>query len=53
MRALSITAERTAEVHDKPDPEPGPGELLIEMRASAICGSDLHIYRNPPPRLRR
>lgn len=49
MRALSITGERTAEVHDKPDPEPGPGELLIEMRASAICGSDLHIYRDPRP----
>ena len=49
MRALSIVGERTIEVVDKPDPEPGPGELLIAMQASAICGSDLHIYRNPRP----
>lgn len=49
MRALSIVGERAIEVHDKPDPEPGPGELLIEMQATAICGSDLHIYRNPRP----
>ena len=49
MRALSIVGERAIEVVDKPDPEPGPGELLIAMQASAICGSDLHIYRNPRP----
>ncbi len=49
MRALSIVGERAVEVVDKPDPEPGPGELLIEMQASAICGSDLHIYRSPRP----
>ena len=47
MRALNIVGERAIEVVDKPDPEPGPGELLIEMQASAICGSDLHIYRSP------
>jgi 2-desacetyl-2-hydroxyethyl bacteriochlorophyllide A dehydrogenase len=26
-------------------PEPGPGELMIQVMASGICGTDLHIYR--------
>jgi propanol-preferring alcohol dehydrogenase len=25
------------------DPEPGPGEVLVAMRACGICGSDVHI----------
>ena len=28
----------------KPVPEPGPGEVLIHIRKTAICGTDLHIY---------
>jgi 2-desacetyl-2-hydroxyethyl bacteriochlorophyllide A dehydrogenase len=26
-------------------PEPGPNELMIQVMASGICGTDLHIYR--------
>jgi propanol-preferring alcohol dehydrogenase len=26
-----------------PDPEPGPGQLLIEVRACGVCRTDLHI----------
>ena len=25
--------------------EPGPGEILVEIRAASICGTDLHIWR--------
>lgn len=25
-------------------PEPGPGEVLIKIRKTSICGTDLHIY---------
>jgi propanol-preferring alcohol dehydrogenase len=32
-------------VKDFPDPEPGFGEVLIRMKTTGICGSDLHIYR--------
>ena len=32
-------------VQDVPDPEPGPGEVVVEMKASGMCGSDLHQYR--------
>ena len=27
---------------------PGPGEVVIEMKASGMCGSDLKFYRSPP-----
>ena len=30
-------------------PEPGPGEVLVRVRAAGICGSDLHGYRQPRP----
>ena len=40
-------------VRDIPEPQPGPGQVLIEVAAAGICGTDLHIYHdefktNPP-----
>ncbi len=29
------------------DPTPGPGEAVLEMKASGMCGSDLKFYRAP------
>ncbi|HHY34302.1 MAG TPA: L-threonine 3-dehydrogenase [Firmicutes bacterium] len=29
---------------DVPRPRPGPGEVLIEVKATSICGTDHHIY---------
>ena len=29
---------------DVPEPVPGDGEVLIRVRATSICGTDLHIY---------
>jgi (R,R)-butanediol dehydrogenase / meso-butanediol dehydrogenase / diacetyl reductase len=34
---------RTAQV---PDPEPAPGEALVEVSWCGICGSDLHAFRS-------
>ncbi len=31
------------ELVERPIPEPGPGEVLIEVGACAICGSDFHL----------
>jgi len=28
-----------------PDPTPGPGEVVLAIKASGMCGSDLHTYR--------
>jgi hypothetical protein len=30
---------------DVDDPTPGPGEVLVEVEACGICGSDLHFVR--------
>jgi L-iditol 2-dehydrogenase len=37
------------ELREVPQPQPGSGEVLIEVAAAAICGSDLHIYNNAHP----
>jgi L-iditol 2-dehydrogenase len=36
--------EGNLEIRRVPDPQAGPGEVLIEIQAAGICGSDLHIY---------
>ncbi|GAA2013512.1 zinc-binding dehydrogenase [Nocardioides kribbensis] len=41
MRAVTCTDGELAVV-DLPDPEPGPGQLLLDVRRCGICGSDLH-----------
>ena len=38
------------ELQDAPDPQPGRGEVVIASRTSAICGSDLHGFREASPR---
>ncbi|MGH9658593.1 MAG: zinc-dependent alcohol dehydrogenase [Bryobacteraceae bacterium] len=45
MLAVPLVAPRTLEVRDvPPPPDPGPGELLVRIRAVGICGSDMHWY---------
>jgi L-iditol 2-dehydrogenase len=29
---------------ERPQPVPGPGEVVVEVAAAGICGTDLHIY---------
>jgi threonine dehydrogenase-like Zn-dependent dehydrogenase len=45
MRGLVFAGNRQIELQEFPDPVPGPGEVVVEMRASGICGSDLNLYR--------
>lgn len=45
MRGVIFPGDRRAEVRDFPDPVPGPGEVVVQMKASGLCGSDLHLYR--------
>lgn len=49
MRGLVFLGNRRAELRQFPDPRPGPREAVVRVRASGICGSDLHRYRNPSP----
>jgi alcohol dehydrogenase, propanol-preferring len=44
MRAMVMRAPgEPLEPADLPDPEPGPGELLLRVRACGVCRTDLHI----------
>jgi threonine 3-dehydrogenase len=46
MRAL-VKAKREPGLwlEDVPVPEPGPADVLVKVRRSAICGTDLHIWK--------
>ncbi len=46
MLGVVFAGNSKAEVRELPDPEPKPGEAVIRMAASAICGSELHSYHS-------
>jgi len=48
MRGAVFLGNRKIEIRNFPDPTPGPGEVVIQMKASGMCGSDLKFYRSPP-----
>ena len=48
MRGAVFLGNRKVELRSFPDPTPGPGEVVIQMKASGMCGSDLKFYRSPP-----
>ena len=45
MKAVTLTRGRL-ELADLPDPRPGAGQLLVQVRRCGICGSDLHARRH-------
>lgn len=42
MRAVSFNGPGDVRLVDVPQPEPGEGEALVRIEASALCGSELH-----------
>jgi L-iditol 2-dehydrogenase len=44
MKSLLLKEYLQLELADFPQPEPGPGEVLIRVAACGICGSDVHGY---------
>lgn len=42
MRAMLLSDYKKLEVVDMPMPEVGPEDLLVEVKACGICGSDIH-----------
>ena len=48
MRALVWKGDDVLEVDELPDPEPGEGEVVLDVEIAGICGSDLHAYRGHP-----
>jgi 2-desacetyl-2-hydroxyethyl bacteriochlorophyllide A dehydrogenase len=54
MKALVYTNTNEVIFREEPDPVAGPGEVLVKMEATGICGSDMHAYhghdaRRVPP----
>ena len=47
MQGVVFLGDRKLELREFPDPTPGPRDVIIEIKASGMCGSDLHTYRAP------
>lgn len=45
MKAIVFRADRQVALEHLPDPTPGPGEVVIAVRASGICHTDIEILR--------
>ncbi len=45
MRGLLFPGERRVKIAHFPDPTPEVGEVVIRIRAAAVCGSDMYSYR--------
>jgi alcohol dehydrogenase, propanol-preferring len=44
MRAMVLERQREPlQLEELPDPEPGPGQILLEVAACGVCRTDLHI----------
>jgi threonine dehydrogenase-like Zn-dependent dehydrogenase len=40
----SVWRHPTLEVREWPDPKPGPKDVVLEVKACGVCGSDMHFY---------
>jgi threonine dehydrogenase-like Zn-dependent dehydrogenase len=48
VKGLVWKGGKTLAVEDVQPPEPGPGEVTLDVHLAGICGSDLHAYRGHP-----
>jgi (R,R)-butanediol dehydrogenase/meso-butanediol dehydrogenase/diacetyl reductase len=46
MKAAVFKGIESIDVEDVPEPEAGPEDLVVEVSACGICGSDLHTYQH-------
>lgn len=51
MKAAVYQGEQRLEIQDVPDPKAGPGQVVMKVKYSAICGTDVHafLYDIAPP----
>jgi threonine dehydrogenase-like Zn-dependent dehydrogenase len=45
VKAVVLPGDKTVSMRTLPDPTPGFGEVLVRVKASAVCGSDLSALR--------
>lgn len=46
MRASVMTGPGSLVIEERPVPVPGPNQVLVEVAAVGVCGSDVHYYRH-------
>ncbi len=52
MRAMVLHApHQPLCMEERPDPQPGPGEIVIHVEACAVCRTDLHVVDGELPHL--
>jgi len=44
MKVIRLHARADLRLHEEPDPIPGAGEKMLQVKAVGICGSDLHWF---------
>ena len=44
MRAAVYKGEQVLQVEEIPDPTPGPNQVVMRVKYSAICGTDVHAF---------
>jgi L-iditol 2-dehydrogenase len=49
MKQATMIAPGQIDVHQAPDPAPGPGEVLLRIQRIGVCGSDIHVYHGKHP----
>ena len=45
MQGIVFQGDRKLELREFPDPTPGKDDVVLEIKASGMCGSDLMAYR--------
>ena len=48
MQGVVITGNRSVSLQTFDDPAPGFGEVVVAIKASGVCGTDLHRFRAAP-----
>ena len=45
MKGIVFLGQHKLEIQKFEDPKPGPDDVILEIKASGMCGSDLKVYR--------
>lgn len=46
MKSVVFTAKNEVQFSDLPDPKPGPGEVVVKVKASGICHTDFEVLKD-------
>ena len=50
MKVVVYHGERDLRLEEAADPTPGAGEVVVRMRATGVCGTDVHAYQHATSR---